>query len=427
MRRPLLLTYLAFALFPISPGLQAQIPRSSEAAGLKEFDLFAHERGRVLAQADKALTTTVRTITMARNPRSAGGSNDFSSEGDYWWPDPKNPDGPYIQRDGLTNPDNFVAHRQFLAAFVKNVDALAAAYRLTKEEKYAEAAVKRLDAWFINKETRMNPNLLYAQAIKGRETGRSIGVIDTLHLAETALAVEHLRGSNALTPEIEKSVLGWFKDYMTWMRTHEYGIKESQAENNHGTCWTLQVACFAHLLGDKEAMDECRKRLKELHLPNQMAADGSFPREMRRTKPYGYAIFNLDVMVGLAVVLSTPEENLLTWSLPDGRSVMKGIEFLAPYMTDKKAWLTVKKPAPIPEAPKAGYPPVDMNQPKDQLLKPDVMYWDDWPVRQPFLIFGALTAGRADWLEAWKKLDADPKVEEIRRNFPIREPVLWVK
>jgi len=25
-----------------------------------------------------------------------------------------------------------------------------------------------------------------------------------------------------------------------------------------------------------------------------MAADGSFPQELRRTKPYGYSMFNLD-------------------------------------------------------------------------------------------------------------------------------------
>src|SRR2546421_2300186 len=27
--------------------------------------------------------------------------------------------------------------------------------------------------------------------------------------------------------------------------------------------------------------------------PNQIAADGSFPQELRRTKPYGYSLFNL--------------------------------------------------------------------------------------------------------------------------------------
>jgi len=149
-----------------------------------------------------------------------------------------------------------------------------------------------------------------------------------------------------------------------------------------------------------------------------MAADGSFPRELARTKPYGYSIFNLDVMTALAVVLSTPEENLLTWSLPDGRNLVKGVAFLAPYLADKEAWLkTVKKPANNTATQAESREPI----------KADVMYWDDWPVRQPCLIFGALAAGREDWLATWKKLNPDPTVEEIVRNFPVREPVLWVR
>ena len=103
-------------------------------------------------------------------------------------------------------------------------------------------------------------------------------------------------------------------------------------------------------------------------------------------------------MSALAVVLSTPDDNLMTRALPDGRSLVKAVGFLAPYLADKSRW------------------------PK----KPDVMYWDGWPVRQPSLIFGALATGRTDWLETWKRLDPDPKVEELRRNYPIRQPVLWI-
>src|SRR5258708_31340258 len=73
------------------------------------FDLQAFERPRIVHIAETALATEPRSITTVRNPRSAGGSHDFSSEGDYWWPDPDHPGAPYIERDGMTNPDNFVA------------------------------------------------------------------------------------------------------------------------------------------------------------------------------------------------------------------------------------------------------------------------------------------------------------------------------
>lgn len=365
---------------------------------LPHFDLPAFEKPRIEHMASAALEVAPRSLTSAVNPRSAGGPHDFSSEGDYWWPDPANPAGPYVQRDGLSNPDNFTAHRRLMLDMARDVGSLAAAWKVTHEERYAAAAVRHLHAWFVDAATRMNPSLLHAQAIKGRSTGRSIGVIDTLHLAEVALAVEALRGSAALRPETEVALTGWFRDYLLWMRTHPYGVDESKAENNHGTCWTLQAACFARLVRDEVVLAECRRRLKEVHLPNQMAVDGSFPRELARTKPYGYSIFNLDVMTACAVVLSTPAENLMTWALPDGRSLVKGVEFLAPFLADKSKW-----PKP-----------------------PDVMYADEWPVRQPCLLFGALATGNATWLATWQRLDADPTVEEVRRNFPIREPVLWM-
>lgn len=384
---------------------------------LPSFDLAAFEKPRIEHIAAAALRAEPRTITSVVNPRSAGGPHDFSSEGDYWWPDPKDPAAPYVQRDGLSNPDNFTAHRRLMLDMARDVGALAAAWKVTREERYAAAAARHLRVWFADPATRMNPSLLYAQAIKGRSTGRSIGVIDTLHLAEVALAVEALRGSAAMTPDALAALTDWFRDYLHWLRTHPYGVDESKAANNHGTCWTLQAACFARLVGDEAVLAECRRRLQEEHLPGQMAPDGSFPQELRRTKPYGYSIFNLDVLAGLAVALSTPQENLVTWSLPDGRSVARGIAWLAPYLADKGRWMAEVKRFELVDGR-----PVPTNEP----VKPDVMYWDEWPVRQPALLFGAQATGNTDWLATWKRLPADPQVEEVRRNFPIREPVLWV-
>src|SRR6516165_4528643 len=101
------------------------------ARGAEKLDLIAMERGRVLKAADRYLNEKPVTVTAASSPRSAGGKHDFFSEGDYWWPDPQNPAGPYIQRDGMSNPDNFVEHRRALIRFSLIVPALAAAYQLT--------------------------------------------------------------------------------------------------------------------------------------------------------------------------------------------------------------------------------------------------------------------------------------------------------
>jgi hypothetical protein len=142
----------------------------------------------------------------------------------------------------------------------------------------------------------------------------------------------------------------------------------------------LQVACFARLLDDRTTIQELRRRFKEVILPKQMAADGGFPLELARTKPYGYSLFNLDVMSALAVVLSYSREDLMAFKLEDGRSMVRGVEFMAPFIADKSAW---RRP-------------------------PDVLYWKEWPVRHHALLFGAIAAGREDWLELWRRLPADP-------------------
>jgi hypothetical protein len=94
-----------------------------------DFDLAVHEKPRIEHVASAALAAAPRSVTSAVNPRSAGGSHDFSSEGDYWWPDPANPAGPYVQRDGLSNPDNFVAHRRLMMDMARDTGALAAAWK----------------------------------------------------------------------------------------------------------------------------------------------------------------------------------------------------------------------------------------------------------------------------------------------------------
>ena len=56
----------------------------------------------------------------------------------------------------------------------------------------------------------------------------------------------------------------------------------------------------------------CKDRFKNILIPNQMPADGSFPLELKRTKPYVYSLFNIDTFFNVAQILSTPENNLFS-------------------------------------------------------------------------------------------------------------------
>jgi len=55
-----------------------------------------------------------------------------------------------------------------------------------------------------------------------------------------------------------------------------------------------------------------------------------------------------------------------------------------------------------------------------------VMYDKEWPMRQASLLFSGIAFKRQDYLEVWQRLPADSTVEEVVRNFFIRQPILWV-
>lgn len=355
-------------------------------------------QAETLQRANAALESVPVTVTATRAERSAGGIHDFYSEGDYWWANPQDPNGPFIRRDGETNPDNFTAHRHAMIRFSQLVGDLTSAWILTGDKKYTDAAMRHIRAWFVNQETMMNPNLLYAQAIKGIATGRGIGIIDTIHLIEVVQSLRLMEARGIIEEKELKTIRLWFSDYLTWMSTHRYGINEMEAKNNHGTCWAMQAAAFALFTQNEEMIRFCRERYRSVLLPNQMAANGSFPLELERTKPYGYSLFNLDAMTTLCHLLTTPEENLWDYTTTDGRNIEKGIAWLFPFVKDKGAW---QRP-------------------------PDIMFWEEWPVAHPFLLFGSMHHYRKDYFQTWKKLEHFPTNEEVIRNLPIRHPLLWL-
>ncbi|HWB92131.1 MAG TPA: alpha-L-fucosidase [Puia sp.] len=367
------------------------------AQGLRQ-EVVTTLRASVLAEAAAAMKERPITVTAYHSDRSAGGIHDFFSEADYFWPNPASPDSPYVNRDGQSNPNNFVAHRLAMIRLSRLVGALGSAWLLTHDDKYVRQALDHCRAWFVDTATMMNPDLRFSQAVKGRATGRSYGIIDTIQLMEVVKALEVMEGSAAMDPRLLEKIKAWFSRYLQWLNTHPYGVKEMNAANNHSTCWLMQVAAFAHFTGDQGLLEFCRARYKTVLLPRQMGADGSFPLELRRTKPYGYSLFNLDAMAMLCQILSTPGDDLWHFQADSGKSVEKGIDFLYPYIADKSKWP----------------------------YKHDIMIWDQWPVAQPALVFGALAFGRKDWLDTWKRLDHHPTNAEVIRNLPVRHPLIWL-
>jgi hypothetical protein len=378
-------------------------PPTAVARAPSFADVAALERARVLplaAAARRAAPVSIRATPLPAFAIAAGAQpGDYLSMGDYWWPNPATPDGlPYVRRDGESNPANFDAHRQALRTMRHAVAALAAAYLVSDDASDAQRAADWLRVFFLAPASRMNPHLRFAQAIPGVTTGRGIGIIDTLHLCEVALAAQALAGAPGVSADTLAGVRTWFSDYLHWMLTDPRGREEAAAKNNHSVAYYLQIAVFARYVGDQAALDDARRVFLEELLPQQLGPDGSFPRELSRTKPFGYSIFQLDNVALLTEVLTRPGENLWPFALPDGRSIAQAVAFLAPCLEDRERW-------PFAH---------------------DVAHFDDWPIRQPALLLAGYRLGRPDYLALWRRLPADSTNPEIRRNMAVTQPLLWL-
>lgn len=312
--------------------------RSTKSTYKSDTNLYLNEEAKqeITDAANKLLLNSPITITSFKADRSAGGVHDYYSEGAYWWPDSENPNGPYIRKDGYRNPENFNKHSNAVTSFGNAINTLTAAYILTGKKEYAVKAIDHLDAWYVNPTTSMNPSLLYAQAIKGINTGRGIGIIDVIEFIDVAMASKYLSDEGQLKGAQKTSVEKWFSDFGTWLTTHPYGIEEQNNNNNHSTWWGAQLAAYARASNRVDLLKIAQTQYKN-QLDIQMETDGSFPDELGRTRPFHYTNYNLDAWALLALLGSDADTKLAAYESKNG-NLRKSFEYLNPFIARTTTW-----------------------------------------------------------------------------------------
>jgi hypothetical protein len=370
----------------------------AQAKPASRVDVAAIDRDRTLLAATRYLTQAPTPITTLPCPRSPGTLHDFYSEAEDYWSDPSKPDGPYVQRAGMPNPDAFTAHRDALLNFSICVPALTAAFVLSGEARYVQQAVVHLKAWFIDPATRMTPSLLYGQTIRPAKTGRLEGVVEAVHLAEVAVCIPFLTNSDVFTEPDRVVVEKWFADYFEWLNTSRLAGLARDNRSHHGTSWLLQASAIAHLKTDDAPLTALRHQFKSSTIRAQIVADGTFPRELSTANPYRNTLFNLDMFAGVCLLLSGRFESVWDYELQDGPGMRTVVARLFPFILNRGAWPYLA----------------------------DAEYFTDLPIRPPALLFAARAYSRPEYSELWKTLKPDPTVPELQRTFPIRQPLLWV-
>lgn len=295
---------------------------------------------KLIAEADKMLNEGPYTVTTKKQVPPSGDKHDYVSRGPYWWADPTKPDGlPYIRKDGLVNPEYYdFTDRDQLEHLTRAVYRLGLAYYFTGDEKYAAHAAKLMKVFFLDEETKMNPNLNYGQQIPGICDGRGIGLIDTRSFVQMLDGEILISPSPSWTAEDEAGLKKWFGDFKDWMLTSKNGKDEGTQHNNHGTYYDLQVVAYSIFTGQNSFAKNQLETITKGRLDSQLAEDGEQPFEMERTKPWGYCGMNLMGFVELAVIGEKIGTNLWVHETPKGATIQKAIEWYFPFLNGEKAW-----------------------------------------------------------------------------------------
>lgn len=323
------------AVFTLNPSVL-----SSRKEGIKQKDPALMPAYRqLLKDADKALTEGPFSVMEKKNNPPSGDRHDYMSLAPYFWPDPSKPDGlPYIRKDGQTNPE--VADykdKEYLPRLCEMIYTLGIAYYFSDNPAYAEHAGKLLRVWFLDPATRMNPNLNYAQAIKGVNDGRGAGLIDTRHLTKLIDGIQLINKSKSWSDTDASGMKKWCADFLHWLQSSRNGLDEMKAENNHGTWYDAQRLSLALYI---DSLDLAKKIVRnvEIRLNNQMDDEGKFPREMERTIALHYNTFDLEAFFLIAAMSEKLDMDLWNYHGPKGQSLQKGFEFLHPYLDRSRVW-----------------------------------------------------------------------------------------
>jgi hypothetical protein len=293
----------------------------------------------LIVRADRALAAKPASVMDKRSIPVSGDRHDYVSLARYWWPDPANPKGAYIRRDGETNPviESNRFDRTALARMAREADTLALAYYYSGEARYAKGAARVIRTWFLDPATAMNPNMNYAQAVPGVSNGRPEGVLDGASFIAVIDAAGLIGPSGALSPTEGMKLEDWFAHYLDWMLTSANGKAEGKAPNNHGLWYDAQVVRFALFARKPEIARKIVAAFPKARIAQQVDASGALPAELGRTRSFDYSLYALDAAYTVADSAACLGVDLYR-ATEKGRSLRRATDYLAAYRGRAADW-----------------------------------------------------------------------------------------
>jgi hypothetical protein len=316
--------------------------------------------GRLIADASQYLNVEPYTVMNKKVTPPSNDKHDYMSLSIYNWPNPDTADGlPYVTRDGYVNPEVNDYDRPLKTAMCTAVEALTLAYVATAEDKWAAKAIELLDVWFLRPDTRMNPNMWYAQYIPGNGgfdrparypavyvpgvEGKGVyvafgGVIEGIRFIPLVNVIPLLEDCPLWEKEMSIGLRSWFKEYLHWLLDSQHGKDEAGCLNNHGSWYCNQIVAYASFVGETQIVTQFLENQVKERISMQIEPDGSQPQELVRAGAYHYVTFALTSFFNLAYLAGKQGIDLWNYTTSDGRGLRQGLDWFMPYIKHPDSW-----------------------------------------------------------------------------------------
>ncbi|CAK5283568.1 unnamed protein product [Mycena citricolor] len=311
---------------------------------------LAGSQQTIMAWADEMDSYSPWSVTFKPVTAPSGNKHDYMSWAPYQWPDCSSVKNstvltpqqvwktcPYVFRDGLVNPDRTTIN-DFQSFFNLSdgvlYSALAHTFQNQSSSRYSRNIAKYIDAWFLNNSTFMNPNLNYAQMLRGPrgQHGEYTGILDLRGFAKIASGILILRNSKSAdwTPAMDRQFVSWCGNYINWLQTAPTAKIAAAAKNNHGTFYANQLSALKLIVNDIAGATTVGRAYFGGVYKTQIASNGDQPLEGTRTRPYHYRNFNIAGMITNARLLkyADPTSNCWNTTAQGGATIQSAVNFL---------------------------------------------------------------------------------------------------
>ena len=267
---------------------------------------FQVEYERLLTGADKILNKNdFQFVTDKKHIPPSGDIHDYMSIARYLWYNPTT-DAFTDTLDGQTNPLIYEYDRPKLSRISSAIYTLSLAYYFSDQQEYAKKASELISGWFLDKDTRMNPNLNYAQVILGvnNSSGNLQGIIDTNDFIRIIEGVSLIYGSDYWPADKHKQLKGWFYLFSKWVTRYNPDFFCSEDSCSNVSTWFDAQKTIYFLFTEQEDRLNSSSSIQPISdkIARQFSDIGVQTTERTRALSQHYFYFNLRGYMKIALM-----------------------------------------------------------------------------------------------------------------------------